>query len=159
MKYFRKVFASSNSDGSDLAVAMDACDFYEDIHDTECSKELDPKGVIEQMSMKIPGIAENRYAQLQDLESILEYLEQRERKERINKTKDFMFHYDRSLTHTVAKDYAEASDEVQTIKLVIQRVANVRNIYLGWTKGIEYLHFQLGHVIKMRQAGIEDSVL
>ena len=39
----------------------------------------------------------------------------------------------------------------------LEEVALLRNKFLGLTKGYEYLHFQIGNIIHLRKAGIEDA--
>ena len=157
-RWYSKLYATGSANDADLMVALDAADFYEEKH-KEARVEFNIEGRVERMAAKIPGITEYWYGQLQDLESILDYLEQREKRALIRKQEDIMNHYQRVLTHTQARDYADASDEVKVIRDVRTRVAYVRNLFLGIMKGLECMHFQISNVTKLRCAGLEDAVI
>lgn len=158
MKWYRKVFSSGTADDRDLSAVLDACDAYEVVYE-ESKGVLNVKGRIESISARIPGWSEQWYSQLQDLEAILQYMEQRERKTLIHKVQQIEATYNRKLTDKQMRDYAEVSDEVQAIRAVLHQVAYVRNLFIGLGKGLEYLHFQVGNVTKLRCAGLEDAVL
>lgn len=157
-RWFGKVYNAGSDNEADLAAALDAAEAYEAEYEV-AKKDLIAHGKIESLAARIPGLSEHRFSQLQDIEAILQHLEGREKRALVNKTKFYLEHYQRTLSDRVAKDYAEASDEVQLIRQVIQRVGYVRNLYLGIMKGFEYLHFQTTNVTKLRCAGLEDAEL
>ena len=158
MRWFPKVFSSGS--GNDLAAAIQAADHYLDSYDKIKHIVHVPEGTrIESLSSKIPGMVEEHYAYLQDLESILEYLERREKRARSESLKRYMEHYNRQLNHSVAKDYCEMDQDVQDIIASIQYVASARNLYIGLHKSIEALHYQISNITKLRAQGIEDATL
>jgi hypothetical protein len=63
------------------------------------------------------------------------------------------------LTSRDAEKYAEAEDEVVDMETIINEVALLRNRWLGVMKGIESKNFMLGHVVRLRTAGMEDIVV
>jgi hypothetical protein len=67
--------------------------------------------------------------------------------------------YNRALTSRDAEKYAEAEDEVIDMETIINEVALLRNKWLGVMKGIESKNFMLGHVVRLRTAGMEDIVV
>jgi hypothetical protein len=67
--------------------------------------------------------------------------------------------YARTLTSRDAEKYAEAEDEVIDMETIINEVALLRNKWLGVMKGIESKNFMLGHVVRLRTAGMEDIVV
>jgi len=125
----------------------------------EAQKELRPKpgSKIIDLSTKLPGMVEYRYGQLQELESILKWLEMQYDRTKGAKKKHFLEHYARNLTDRQADQYAEIEDDVMMFREFIQQVALIRNMFLGISKGLEFLHFQIGHIIQLRKAGIEDA--
>ena len=50
-------------------------------------------------------------------------------------------------------------DEVIDMETIINEVALLRNRWLGVMKGIESKNFMLGHVVRLRTAGMEDIVV
>ena len=158
MNKYRAVIQASSQNKSDINAVLDAVEYYEKLYD-DASKDLEYNGKIVSIAAKVPGMHAHRYAQLQDLEAILEYVEEKERCALMASVIQFSEHYKRTLNHTQAKDYAEASDEVQAIRLVKQRVGIIRSQWLGIVKGIEFLHFQITNVSKLHAAGVEDAII
>ncbi len=122
-------------------------------------RELRPKpgSKIIDLSTNLPGMVEFRYGQLQELESILKFLDIQYDKIKGEKKKHFYEHYNRQLSERLADQYAEIEPEVIMLREFIQQVALIRNMFLGISKGLEFLHFQIGHIIQLRKAGIEDA--
>ena len=69
------------------------------------------------------------------------------------------YSYNRSLTSREAEKYVDGEDEVIDYETIINDVALIRNKWLGIMKGLESKNFQLGHITKLRVAGMEDVVL
>ena len=94
--------------------------------------------------------------QLQEIEAVLEHLNIQLRKIRQKHYKKYLEAYQRALTSRDAEKYAEAEDEVIDMETIINEVALLRNKWLGVMKGIESKNFMLGHVVRLRTAGMED---
>ena len=67
--------------------------------------------------------------------------------------------YARSLSSRDAEKYADGEDEVIDFELIINEVALLRNRWLGIMKGLDTKQWQLGHIVKLRTAGMEDVVV
>ena len=50
----------------------------------------------------------------------------------------------------------DGEDEVVDFETIINEVALLRNKWLGIMKGLESKNFMLGHVVRLRTAGMED---
>ena len=50
----------------------------------------------------------------------------------------------------------DGEDEVIEFETLINEVALLRNRYLGILKGMESKNFMLGHIVRLRAAGMED---
>jgi len=109
------------------------------------------------LHMKIPGMMEHRYGQLQEIEAIMNYLEIQYDKAKGEKKRMYFEHYNRQLSERMADQYADIEPEVLVIREFVQQVSLVRNHFLGLTKGIESLHFNAGHLNKLKAAGVEDA--
>ena len=120
-------------------------------------KEVKIFGRIETQLSMLPGITEYRYCQLQEIEAILEYLNIELRKIRSKHFRIYLEAYARALTSRDAEKYSDAEPEVTNFETIINSVALLRNQYLGIIKAIETKNFMLGHICKLRAAGLEDS--
>jgi len=117
------------------------------------------RGKVETALSNLPGETEHRFNQLQEIEAILEYLNIQLRKIKQKHYKKYLESYNRALTSRDAEKYAEAEDEVIDMETIINEVALLRNKWLGVMKGIESKNFMLGHVVRLRTAGMEDVVV
>ena len=114
------------------------------------------QGKVERELSNLPGETEHRFNQLQEIEAVLEHLNIQLRKIRQKHYKKYLEAYQRALTSRDAEKYAEAEDEVIDMETIINEVALLRNKWLGVMKGIESKNFMLGHVVRLRTAGMED---
>lgn len=117
------------------------------------------QGKVEKELSNLPGETEHRFNQLQEIEAVLEFLNIQLRKIRQKHYKKYLEAYARALTSRDAEKYAEAEDEVIDMETIINEVALLRNKWLGVMKGIESKNFMLGHVVRLRTAGMEDIVV
>ena len=118
--------------------------------------DIKSRGTVEKALGNLPGETEHRFNQLQEIEAILEFLNIQLRKIRQKHYKKYLEGYQRALTSSDAGKYAEAEDEVIDMETIINEVAFLRNRWLGVMKGIESKNFMLGHVVRLRTAGMED---
>jgi hypothetical protein len=118
--------------------------------------EIKIVGNVEKALSNLPGVTEHRFNQLQEIEAVLEFLNIQLRKIRQKHYKKYLEAYARALTSRDAEKYAEAEDEVIDMETIINEVALLRNKWLGVMKGIESKNFMLGHVVRLRTAGMED---
>jgi len=138
-----------------LALLPNFITYYE----TELSsaaKDCTIHGNVEKQVQMLPGITEHRFNQLQEIEALLEYLNIQLRKIKQKHYKLYLEKYAKALTSRDAQIYSEAEDEVIDFSVLINEVALVRNKYLGVLKAIESKNFQLGHIARLRAAGLED---
>jgi hypothetical protein len=141
-----------------LAVIPEFIDYYE--KEINVAKgEIKIRGKVEKELSDLPGMTEQRFNQLQEIEAVLEFLNIQLRKIRQKHYKKYLEAYQRSLTSRDAEKYAEAEDEVIDMETIINEVALLRNRWLGVMKGIESKNFMLGHVVRLRTAGMEDIVV
>ena len=121
--------------------------------------EISVKGKVEKNLADLPGITEQRFTQLQEIEAILNYLNIQLRKIRRKHFQKYLEGYNRALTSRDAEKYVDGEEEVIDFETIINEVALIRNKYLGIMKGLESKNFMLGHVVRLRVAGMEDVSL
>lgn len=154
MNWFNQLTANPD----DYNIVLDAYDYYSE-QLIEARTEVALKGSLERASSELPGIVEYRFNQLQEVEAILELLNIRYNKLRSVKLKDFLEHYNKTLSSRDAEKYADADLEVVTMAEIINQVAFIRNKYLGIMKGLDNKSFQINNITRLRCAGLEDAEL
>lgn len=113
-------------------------------------------GLVEKNITALPGITEHRFNQLQEIEAVLNYLNIQLRKIRRKHFQKYLEGYARALTSRDAEKYVDGEDEVIEFETLINEVALLRNRFLGILKGMESKNFMLGHIVRLRAAGMED---
>jgi len=119
-------------------------------------KEVKISGNIEKNLSGLPGVTEHRFNQLQEIEAVLQFLNIKVRQIRRKHFQKYLEAYNRVLTSRDAEKYVDGEDEVVDFEVLINEVALLRNRWLGIMKALESKNFMLGHVVKLRTAGMED---
>jgi hypothetical protein len=121
--------------------------------------EVGIKGSVERHLAGLPGITEYRFNQLQEIEAVLNYLNIQLRKVRSATFKKYLENYNRALSSRDAEKYVDGEEDVINYETLVNEVALLRNRYLGILKGLEAKQWQLGHIVKLRTAGMEDATI
>ncbi len=116
-------------------------------------------GNVEKNIANLPGITEHRFNQLQEIEAVLNYLNIQLRRIRRKHFQKYLEAYNRALTSRDAEKYADGEDEVIDMEVLINEVALLRNKWLGVMKGLEAKQWQMGHIVRLRTAGMEDITI
>jgi len=140
---------------ADLSNIPDFIDHYERELD-DAKRDCRVGGLIEKNITALPGITEHRFNQLQEIEAVLNYLNIQLRKIRRKHFQKYLEGYARALTSRDAEKYVDGEDEVIEFETLINEVALLRNRFLGILKGMESKNFMLGHIVRLRAAGMED---
>jgi hypothetical protein len=122
----------------------------------DAKKDCKILGIVEKNITALPGITEHRFNQLQEIEAVLNYLNIQLRKIRRKHFQKYMENYARALTSRDAEKYTDGEDEVIDYETLINEVAYLRNRWLGILKGLDTKQWQMGHVVRLRTAGMED---
>jgi hypothetical protein len=125
----------------------------------QAKNEVKIFGVVEKNITNLPGITEHRFNQLQEIEAVLNYMNIQLRKIRRKHFQKYLEKYQRALTSRDAEKYVDGEDEVIDYEVLINEVALLRNKWLGVMKALESKNFMLGHVVRLRTAGMEDITL
>lgn len=140
---------------ADLANIPDFIDYYSNELD-DARKDVRIAGLVEKSLSGLPGVTEHRFNQLQEIEAVLEYLNIQLRKIRRKHFQKYLEAYQRALSSREAEKYVDGEDEVIDMETIINEVALLRNRWLGIMKGLESKNFMLGHITRLRTAGMED---
>ena len=139
----------------DISSIPDFIDHYE--NELEVAKhDIYVKGIVEKNLSQLPSITAYRFNQLQEIEAVLNFLNIQLRKIRRKHFQKYLEHYARALTSRDAEKYVDGEGEVIDYETIINEVALLRNRWLGVMKGLESKNFMLGHLVRLKTAGMED---
>ncbi|CAB4133134.1 hypothetical protein UFOVP257_55 [uncultured Caudovirales phage] len=143
---------------SNLGEIPDFINYY-DAELAQAKFEIKIRGNVEKAAANLPGETEHRFNQLQEIEAVLEFLNIQLRKIRRKHFQKYLEAYNRALSSRDAEKYTDGEDEVIDMETIINEVALLRNKWLGVMKGLESKNFMIGHVVRLRAAGMEDIVI
>ena len=147
-----------NDIADDISNIPDAVAYFE----TELSAariECRITGNIERAAASMPGIVEQRFCQLQEIEAILEYLNIELRRLKSSHFRKYLENYARALSSRDVEKYVEGESDVVDMEKIINEFALLRNKWLGITKAMDQKQWQLTNIVKLRVAGMEDATL
>tara|TARA_B100000902_G_scaffold5970_3_gene7823 strand:+ start:3272 stop:3733 length:462 start_codon:yes stop_codon:yes gene_type:complete len=147
-----------NSVVDDLSKIVESIDHYEN-ELQQAKYECSIKGSLEKSSAALPGITEHRFNQLQEIEAILEHLNIELRKERSKTFRKYLESYNRQLSSRDAEKFVDSEDSVINLTHLCNQYSLLRNKYLGIMKGLDTKQWQIGHITRLRTAGMEDIVI
>ena len=147
-----------NKISKDISHIPDAVLYYE--AELQAAKsDVRITGNIEKAAANMPGVVEQRFNQLQEIEAILEYLNIELRRLRSQHFRKYLENYQRALTSRDVEKYVDGESDVVDFEEIINEFALLRNKWLGITKALDIKQWQLSNVIKLRTAGMEDASL
>ncbi len=131
--------------------------FYKELDSAKAEAKI--YGSIEKASANLPGIVEQRFNQLQEIEAVLEYLNIELRRIRSKAFKKYLENYQRALSSRDVEKYVDGEADVVDMEKIINEFAMLRNQWLGIVKALDIKQWQLSNIIKLRTAGLEDITL
>lgn len=137
---------------------LPSCVEYYEKELIEAKKEMAIKGKsIERSQSELPGIVEQRFTQLQEIEAILEFVNIKYREIRSNAFKKYLEKYAKDLTSRDADKYCDGDREVVDMAIIVNEVALLRNKFLAMHKGLDQKSYMLGHITRLKCAGLDDA--
>lgn len=151
MSYFTEI-------SKDITRIPDAIDYFQN-ELIQARKDCRIKGVIEQSLAALPGMVEQRFSQLQEIEAILEFLNIEHRKLKSYYFRKYLENYARSLSSRECERFTEGETEVVEFEKIVNEFAMLRNQWLGITKALDQKAYALNNITKLRAVGIEDATI
>jgi hypothetical protein len=147
-----------NKISKDISYIPDAVLYYEaELQLAKADARI--AGNIEKAAANMPGVVEQRFGQLQEIEAILEYLNIELRRLRSQHFRKYLENYQRALTSRDCEKYVDGESDVVDFEKIINEFALLRNKWLGITKALDIKQWQISNIIKLRVAGMEDASL
>jgi hypothetical protein len=123
----------------------------------EAREEVKLRGNVEKASASMPGVVEQRFGQLQEIEAILEYLNIELRRLKSGFFRKYLENYQRALSSRDCERYVEGEADVVDMEKIINEFALLRNKWLGVIKALDQKQWQITNIVKLRVAGMEDA--
>ena len=142
----------------DISKIPDAVAYFEN-EIVQARAECKLVGNVEKPAAAMPGIVEQRFNQLQELEAILNYLNIELRRLRSSFFKKYLENYQRALSSRDVEKYVDGEADVVDYEKIINEFALIRNKWLGVLKALDQKQWQITNVVKLRVAGMEDATL
>ena len=142
----------------DISYIPDAVEYFNgelDSARTECRIT----GNVEKAAASMPGIVEQRFSQLQEIEAVLEYLNIELRRLKSSHFRKYLENYQRALSSRDCEKFVEGEADVVDFEKIINEFALLRNKWLGITKALDQKQWQITNIVKLRVAGMEDATL
>lgn len=140
----------------DIGHIPDAVQYYEG-ELTEARQEVRLFGNIEKAAASMPGVVENRFSQLQEIEAILEYLNIELRRLKSSLFRKYLENYQRALSSRDCEKFVEGEADVVDFEKIINDFALLRNKWLAIIKALDQKQWQITNIVKLRVAGMEDA--
>lgn len=142
---------------NDISKLPDCMNYFES-EIIEARKELTLRGKsLERHGSDLPGVTELRFGQLQEIEAILEFLNLELKKVKTRVYRKFLEHYAKALSSRDADKFADGDIEVVEMALLVNEFAMIRNQFLAVTKGLDQKSYMIGHITRLRCAGLDDA--
>tara|TARA_B100001057_G_scaffold458250_1_gene507304 strand:- start:1538 stop:1993 length:456 start_codon:yes stop_codon:yes gene_type:complete len=125
----------------------------------DARKEVKLVGNVEKASAAMPGLVEQRFNQLQEIEAILHYMNIELRRLRSSFFKKYLENYQRALSSRDVEKYVDGEADVVDYEKIINEFALLRNKWLGVLKALDQKQWQITNIVKLRVAGMEDATL
>jgi len=142
----------------DISYIPDAVDYF-NAELQEARSECRITGNVEKAAASMPGVVEQRFGQLQEIEAILEYLNIELRRLKSQHFRKYLENYQRALSSRDCERFVEGEADVVDFEKIINEFALLRNKWLGITKALDQKQWQLTNIVKLRVAGMEDATL
>jgi hypothetical protein len=142
----------------DISNIPDAVDFFE-AELIVARKEVQLTGNVERAAASMPGVVEQRFSQLQEIEAILEYLNIELRRLKSSFFRKYLEHYNRDLSSRDCEKFVDGEADVIDMEKIINEFALLRNKWLAVIKALDQKQWQITNVVKLRVAGMEDASL
>jgi hypothetical protein len=147
-----------NKVAKDISNIPDAVEYFEN-ELMSAKDECRITGNLEKAAASMPGIVEQRFNQLQEIEAILEYLNIELRRLKSSHFRKYLESYARALSSRDVEKYVEGEADVVDMEKIINEFALLRNKWLGITKALDQKQWQITNIVKLRVAGMEDARL
>lgn len=123
----------------------------------EAKNDIKITGNLIGVAQKMPMLFEKRYAQFEDINSIVDLLETDLKQIRSKHFKTYNEHYARTLSSRDIEKYIDGEVDVVDGSILLNSVVLLRNKFAGITKALDSKQYQISNIVKLKVAGLDDS--
>lgn len=123
----------------------------------EAKNDIKISGNLIGVAQKMPMLFEKRYAQFEDINSIVDLLETDLKQIRSKHFKTYNEHYARTLSSRDIEKYIDGEVDVVDGSILLNSVVLLRNKFAGITKALDSKQYQISNIVKLKVAGLDDS--
>lgn len=120
-------------------------------------KDVKFVGSINKNAAALSSDYEKRFTQLQEIESVLRYLEIEFKKLRSTFFRSYNENYNRQLSLKEIERYIEGEEDLVEFDHLINEVALLRNKFISVTSSLDKKNWQITNVTKLRAAGLDEA--
>ncbi len=142
---------------NDLEKIYDFIDEYNLILD-EAKKEVEIGSHLIAEARRLPHIVDVYFGRLQEIEAIYEIVDIRMKQERSRLHRHYLTNYNHKIISRDVERFVEGEASYVDLMMKKNNVDLLRNKFASITKGLEYKHFQLTNIVKLKAAGIDDFI-
>jgi hypothetical protein len=157
--------AKTSIDSGDFAEFLNALAYYdrmleegqEYLDRTSGTQRITNPVLLVELAGRNPGMQSQYFQLAQEADGLKEYILDHANAAKVRHLKRYKEAYNRDLSDRVAEKYAEGERDYLMLRELAGEAKLRAEKIVGFTKGLEQLHYQIGHNIKMRELGIEDA--
>lgn len=150
MKWYREV-------SNDLSKLPDALEFYDNQYEKGRKFLSMGNEAITAKSSKMPGFVDQYYCYLQELEALLEFLTVDLKRVKSIEFRKYLENYQKVLSSRDCEKYVDGEPSVISATLLVNECAMVRNKFLSIHKGLDQMSWMIGHITRLKCAGLDDA--
>lgn len=128
--------------------------FEKELIDAKKDVEIGDRIIVE--ARRLPHVVDFRFGQLQEIESVYELMDIRLKEIRSRLHRHYLTNYQQKLVSRDVERFVEGEPDFVNAMIKRNKVNLMRNKFASITKGLEYKHFQLTNVVKLKAAGVDD---
>lgn len=128
--------------------------FEKELIDAKKDVEIGDRIIVE--ARRLPHVVDFRFGQLQEIESVYELMDIRLKEIRSRLHRHYLTNYQQKLVSRDVERFVEGEPDFVDAMIKRNKVNLMRNKFASITKGLEYKHFQLTNVVKLKAAGVDD---
>lgn len=133
-------------------------DFIKEYNDhlVEAKKEVEIGSHIINEARRLPHIVDLYFSRLQEIEAVYELVDIQLKKTRSKLHRHYLTNYQQKLVSRDVERFVEGEPEFVEMMIKKNKVDLLRNKFASITKGLEYKHFQITNIVKLKAAGIDE---
>lgn len=124
----------------------------------QAKKEVEIGHHIIAEARRLPQVVDTYFSRLQEIEAVYEVLDITLKKTRSKFHRHYLTNYQQKLVSRDVERFVEGEPEYVDLMIKKNKVDMLRNKFASITKGLEYKHFQITNIVKLKAAGADDFI-